>query len=151
MWSDFQSFITIKTIFSIFTFASVISIVFSFLLANFLSRCLKKNIRPDYDECNISISPLLGAFPLVALVVFLPANISPIFYGLATLSLVAPLIAGMSLVHFLMNNIKNTKILLLMFYLLFFLMPILTIFVILLGIIDAFYAIRPLIKNQITL
>ncbi|MDR3179488.1 MAG: hypothetical protein LBT70_01155 [Holosporaceae bacterium] len=151
--SNAQPLMTIfnKALFGIFAFANMVNVVFSFFLAKFLSKCLKKGIRPDYDGCNVSISPLLGVFPLVSFaIIALFADAAQIFYGLAAISLMAPLLAGISLMHFFMNNRKNTKILLIIFYLLFFLMPIFTIFVMLLGIIDAFYAIRPFVKNQTT-
>ncbi|MDR2682005.1 MAG: DUF2232 domain-containing protein [Holosporaceae bacterium] len=149
--SDMQLLMALmtKSFFGIFVFSHMIGFVFYFLIADFVSRYLKKNIRPNFDMCNIAISPLLGVFPLVALVMAsLWGGSSQIFYGLVAASLIAPLISGISLVHFFISNRNNSKIFLIIFYLMFFLMPVLIIFTILLGIIDAFHELRPLAKAK---
>ncbi|GHU14162.1 hypothetical protein FACS189449_10470 [Alphaproteobacteria bacterium] len=131
-------------------FANVTDVISSFLIAHSICKYRKKNIRPSFDTYNISISPLLAVFPLVALTVsFACEGLSYLFNGLAIASLVAPLMSGLSIVHFFANGGKYSQIILVMFYLMLLLMcPLVLLSVVLLGAIDSFYAIRPLFRTE---
>ncbi|MDR3151237.1 MAG: DUF2232 domain-containing protein [Holosporaceae bacterium] len=130
--------------------SSTLGTIFDFLIANSISRRQKMNIRPEIDLSNLSIPPQIAAFPLVLFVAAsIPSSISYLCYGLAIAGLVAPLVAGFSIVHFYADY-QNNKIILYAFYgLLFLLFPLMILLVTSLGFADSFYAIRPVDARKV--
>lgn len=130
-------------------FIQMLAIISNLQIAQIISRKFKHNIRPRFDYCNITIPCLLAISPIILLTIAeIFPSISYLGHGLSVVLLFAPMASGLSLIHFYADHTKRNG-LLASFYilLLFFALPMLLIAAIL-GVIDSFRPLRPLIASK---
>lgn len=120
----------------------------NFQLGHLISKRLKKNIRLEFDFSNIRIGNLMILLPLVSLTLsYIIPQMSFILCGLFVVSLFAPIISGLSLLHYFYMQ-KHKRRILIAYYLALFMMPIPMLFgTALIGIIDGLYPIRQKLKS----
>ena len=120
----------------------------NFQLGHLISKRLKKNIRPEFDFSNIRIGNMMILLPLVSLTLsYIFPRIEFILCGIFVVSLFAPIISGLSLIHCFYTR-KHKRRILIAYYLALFMMPIPMLFgTALLGIVDGLYPIRQRIKG----
>lgn len=128
--------------------SNMMGVISNLYIAHLICKKMKINIRPNFDILNLSVSQLVVILPIVALTI---AQIVPclsfICSGLFVVGLFAPMISGFSILHFFINE-KQKRSILMTFYIALFIFPLpVMLLVIMVGIIDSFYSVRPLIKS----
>lgn len=144
---QFQKFIKYSV--GIGIFSKMLITISNLQIASIISKRLKMNIRPQFDTTNITVPYWLSIISIIFLTV---ASIAPglsfIFSGLSVVGLFAPMISGLSLIHFYAQKMKREKILISLYIVLFiFPLPVI-FFAIAFGIIDSFYPMRQLISKE---
>jgi hypothetical protein len=113
----------------------------NFGLAHFITKRMKRNIRPGFDFESVGVHYSLAILPLVALTaatVF--PSISFICSGLCVVGLFAPIISGLAAIHRIAKG--NVRTLLIFYFaLLVFTLPLIAA-VVFLGIINSFHKIQ---------
>lgn len=122
-------------------------VVFNLQLAFFLSRKMKKNIRPSYNLLNVRIPNWMVVLPLISLSLsFIFPKFAFILCGVSIVSSFAPMFCGLSFVHCLYAK-KHQRRVLIAYYLALFMMPVpIIIGTVLLGIADTLCQIRDRLK-----
>ena len=121
--------------------------ILNFQFGHLISKRIKKNIRPEFNFSDIRISNWMILLPLVSLSLsYIFPQSSFVLCGIFVVSLFAPTVSGLSLIHCFYER-KHKRRILMAYYLALFMMPIpMLAGTALLGIIDGLYPIREQIK-----
>ncbi len=138
----------IKYSLGISIFSKMIATISSFQIAYFICKKKKMNIRNEFSILNLSIPNWMAVLPIISLTI---AKVAPFFSfvcsGIFVVSLVAPMLAGFSLLHFFAHNKQRRSILTTAYiFLLIFPLPMI-ISAVAIGIVDSFCKIRQLITK----
>ncbi|MDR1982594.1 MAG: hypothetical protein LBQ08_02235 [Holosporaceae bacterium] len=139
--SSVQNYITstIKYSVGVGMLIKMLATLLNFNLAHIITKKIKRNIRPEFNLSSIKINNFIAIFPLISLTIAqIFPSVSFLCSGLFVVGLFAPMLCGFSVVYRLLD-IRARFIF--SFTLLILTLPTLAV-VIILGIIDSFYAIE---------
>ncbi|MDR1560859.1 MAG: DUF2232 domain-containing protein [Holosporaceae bacterium] len=145
IWCAINAFV--KYAAGIEVLCNMFSTLSNFYIAYLIGKKTQTNIRTEYNFLELRIPSWLAIFPLVALTAtyFFP-DFSFVFCGLFVVGLFAPIVSGISLVHYIAKT-KNSRYILVIFYVGAFIFPILFFpCVVTLAIIDSFHSLRKSIR-----